>query len=60
MVTVCTTHVREDECIYVLVGKPDGKRTVGRPNCRWGILLKWILYTEWASMDWIHLAQDMN
>jgi hypothetical protein len=25
----------------VLVGKPEGNRTPGRPKCKWGIILKW-------------------
>ena len=25
-----------------LVGKPEGKRPLGRPRCRWGIILRWI------------------
>jgi hypothetical protein len=27
----------------ILVGKPEGKRPLGRPRCRWVIILKWIL-----------------
>jgi hypothetical protein len=27
----------------VLVGNPGGKRLLGRPRRRWGIILKWIL-----------------
>jgi hypothetical protein len=26
----------------VLVGKPEGRRPLGRPRRRWGIILKWI------------------
>jgi hypothetical protein len=26
-----------------LMGKPEGKRPLGRPRRRWGIILKWIL-----------------
>jgi hypothetical protein len=26
----------------ILVGKPEGKRPVGRPRCEW-VILKWIL-----------------
>jgi hypothetical protein len=26
----------------VLVGKPEGKRPLGRPRRRWGIILRWI------------------
>jgi hypothetical protein len=25
----------------ILVGKPEGKRSLGRPICRWVIILKW-------------------
>jgi hypothetical protein len=27
----------------ILVGKPEGKRLLGRPKRRWGIILTWIL-----------------
>jgi hypothetical protein len=27
----------------LLIGKPVGKRPLEKPNCRWGILLRWIL-----------------
>jgi hypothetical protein len=34
----------EDRGVYrVLVGKPEGKRPLGRPRCRWGIILRWIV-----------------
>jgi hypothetical protein len=32
--------MREDRGVYrVLVGKPEGKRQLGRPRSRWGIIL---------------------
>jgi hypothetical protein len=34
----CRTHGREEECIeiyIILVGKPEGKRPLGRLRCRW-------------------------
>jgi hypothetical protein len=33
----CNTHRREEECIRygILVGKPEGKRPLGRPRRRW-------------------------
>jgi len=35
----CAGHVArmgERRCVYrILVGKPDGKRPLGRPRCRW-------------------------
>jgi len=27
----------------ILVGKPEGKRSSGRPRRRWGVVLEWIL-----------------
>jgi hypothetical protein len=27
----------------ILVGKPEGKRLLGRPGRRWGIILVWII-----------------
>jgi hypothetical protein len=35
-----------------LVGKPDGKRPLGRPRGRWEYNIKIV------GVDWIHLAQD--
>jgi hypothetical protein len=43
-----------------LVGKPEGKRPLGRPRRRWWIILKWILKIEWGGMDWIDVAQDRD
>jgi hypothetical protein len=41
----------------ILVGKPEGKRPLGRPRCRWVIILKWILREiGWGDMDWFYLA----
>jgi len=33
----------EDRGVHrLLVGKPEGKRPLGRPRRRWGIILRWI------------------
>jgi hypothetical protein len=44
----------------ILVGKPEGKRPVGRPRRRWVDNIKWILETGWDGRDWIELAQDRD
>jgi len=44
----------------VLVGKSGGKRSLGEPRHRWGIILKWILRKWGGGMDWIDLAQDTD
>jgi hypothetical protein len=31
----CGARGTEEKCIYVLVGKPEGRRPTGRPNHRW-------------------------
>ena len=43
------------------MGKPEGKRPLGRQWRRWVNYIKMYL-TEigWGSMDWIDLAQDMD
>jgi hypothetical protein len=45
----------------ILVGKPEGKRPLGRPRCRWVDDVKMYLRgTGWGGMDWIDLAQDRD
>jgi hypothetical protein len=45
----------------VLVGKPDGKRPLGRPRHRWEDDIKMdVQEVECASMDWIELAHDRD
>jgi hypothetical protein len=52
----------EDRKVYkVLVGKPEGKRPVGRPRCRWedGMGMD-LMETGFGGVDWIRLAQDRD
>jgi len=45
----------------VLVGKPEGKRPLGRPRRRWEDNIKMHLQeVGCGGMDWIELAQDKN
>ena len=45
----------------VLVGKPEGKRPLGRPRRRWEDNIKMDLQeVGCGAMDWIELAQDRN
>ena len=45
----------------VLVGKPDGKRPLGRLRRRWEDNIKMDLQEViCGGMDWIELAQDMD
>jgi hypothetical protein len=45
----------------LLVGKPDGKRPLGRPRRRWvdGIRMD-LREIGWDGVDWIDLAQDRD
>jgi hypothetical protein len=44
-----------------LMGKPEGKRPLGRPRRRWEVRSEWILgEIGWGSVDWIQLAQDRD
>jgi hypothetical protein len=52
----------EDRNVYrVLMGKPEGKRPLGRPRRRWedGIRM-YLREIGWGSVDWIQLAQDRD
>ena len=45
----------------VLVGKPEGKRPLGRPRRRWEDNIKMDLQKVGCGcMDWIKLAQDRD
>jgi hypothetical protein len=57
----CST-VRERRGVYrVLVGKPEGKRPLGRPNLKWDDNIEMDLKeVGWAGMDWIDLAQGRD
>jgi hypothetical protein len=43
----------------ILVGKPEEKRPLERPRCRWVDSVKMDLRViGWGDMDWFDLAQD--
>ena len=55
-----TCHVRRRDTYRVLVGKTEGKRSLGRPRHRWedNIIMD-LLEVGWGrGMEWIDLAQD--
>jgi hypothetical protein len=52
----------EERNVYkVLMGKPEGKRPLGRPRRRWedGIRMN-LREIGWESVDWIQLAHDRD
>jgi hypothetical protein len=54
-------HAWERNVCRVLMGKPEGKRSLGRPRRRWedGIRMD-LREIGGASVDWIQLAQDRD
>jgi hypothetical protein len=54
-------HAWERNVYRLLMGKPEGKRPLGRPRRRWedGIRMD-LREIGWASVDWIQLAQDRD
>ena len=50
----------EERGVYrVLMGKPEGRRPLGRPSCRWVDNIRMDLQEVGCGyMDWIGLAQD--
>jgi hypothetical protein len=46
----------------LLVGKPEGKRPLGRPRRRWVDNIRMDLeeVVGWGDVDWIGLAKDRN
>jgi hypothetical protein len=58
---VCSTNGEEEEknANRSLMGKPEGKRPLARPRCRWEDNVKMDLI-GWGGMDWIDLAKDKD
>jgi hypothetical protein len=57
----CSTNGEKRNTFRILVGKPEGKRPVGRPRCRWvGNIKIDLREIGWDGMDWVDLAQDRD
>jgi hypothetical protein len=56
------TRMGEKRGAYrILVGRPEGRRPLGRPRHRWENNIKMDLQeVEWVGMNWIELAQDRD
>jgi hypothetical protein len=55
----CITNGEKRNAYRVLLGKPEGKRPLGRPRHAWVDNIKMDLREiGWGGMDWIDLAQD--
>jgi hypothetical protein len=57
----CSTNGDERNTYRILLGRPEGKRPVGRPKPKWVNNIKMELgETGQDAMDWIDLAQDRS
>jgi len=57
----CGAYGGGERCAKVLVGKPEGKRPLGRSSRRWGIILRW-LFGKWEGVgtgrSWLRIGTD--
>jgi hypothetical protein len=57
----CSTNGEKRNAYRLLVGKPDGKRPLGRPRRKLvGNIKMDLREIGWDGMDWIDLAQDRD
>jgi hypothetical protein len=57
----CGTYGGGEGAYRVLVGKPEGKRPLGRPRRRWVVNIRMDLQEVGCGyVDWIGLAQDRD
>jgi hypothetical protein len=58
---VCSAYGEKRNAYRILVGKPEGKRPLGRTRRRWEDNIKMDLRNiGWGDMDWIDLDQDRD
>jgi len=61
MAGACSTYGKRRGVYRVLVVKPEGKRTLGRPRRSWEDNNKMnLLEVECEGMDWIEVFQDRD
>jgi hypothetical protein len=57
----CGTNREVSNAYEILVRKPEGKRSLGRPRRRWEDNITVDLKDRgWEGVDWINLAQDRD
>jgi hypothetical protein len=58
---LCSTNGENRKAYRLIVGKPEGKRPLGRPRRRWvDNIRKDLGEVGWGDVDWIDLAEDRN
>jgi hypothetical protein len=57
----CSTKGKKRNAYRLFVGKPLGKRPLGRPRHRWVDNIRMDLgEVKWGDVGWIRLTQDRN
>jgi hypothetical protein len=56
----CSTNGEKRKAYRLLVGKPEGRRPLGRPRRRWLNTIKMVLVEVVWGDDWIVLAHDRD
>jgi hypothetical protein len=57
----CSTNGENRNAYRILLGRPEGKRPLGRSKCTWVDNIKMgHREIEWDGMDWIYLAQNRD
>ena len=56
----CSTYAENSKAYRVSVGKPEGKRTLGRPKSRWEENVMDIKETGWKDVQMINLAKERD
>jgi hypothetical protein len=57
----CSTHGEKRNAYRILVGKPEGRRPLGRPRRKREDNIKMdLMDIGWGGVDWIALAQDRD
>jgi hypothetical protein len=60
MCEACNTYGENSDAYTVSVGKPEGKRPLGRPKRRWEDTETDLKGTEWKNVQWINLAKERD
>jgi hypothetical protein len=56
----CSTN-GEEEAYRLLVGKPEGRRPLGRPRRKWLDNIRMdLVEVGWSDVNWIGLTQDRD
>jgi hypothetical protein len=57
----CSANGEKRIAYRLLVGKPEGKKPLGRPRHRWVDNIRMYLgEVGWGGVDWVGLTQDRN